>query len=173
MTPTWTRYESPLGPLTLIAGPHGLAALRFPGQPVPTVDQRREPAAFAAVTGQLDGYFAGTRTEFDLELEIAGTVFQKQVWARLRTIPYGETLSYGALANAIGRPDRVRAVAAAVGRTPIPIIIPCHRVIGANGDLTGYGGGLDRKQVLLALEAETSGHALPAAVWRDRQLALV
>jgi methylated-DNA-[protein]-cysteine S-methyltransferase len=172
MTTAWTSYASPLGPLTLIAGADGLSGLRFAGDPFAHGDLPEDPAAFAVVTGQLDEYFAGTRTEFDAPLDIAGTPFQHRVWARLQAVPYGETISYGALANAIGRPDRVRAVAAAVARTPVPIIIPCHRAIAANGDLTGYRGGLHRKQALLALEAATRGHEPPSCVWGYRQLTL-
>ncbi|MGZ4192228.1 MAG: methylated-DNA--[protein]-cysteine S-methyltransferase, partial [Solirubrobacteraceae bacterium] len=110
---------------------------------------------------------------FALALAHAGTPFQQRVWAALRAIPFGSTRSYGELAAAIGRPDRVRAVGAAVGRTPVPIIVPCHRVIGADGSLTGYGGGLQRKQSLLDLEAAVSGGAPPPGVWAGRQLSLI
>jgi methylated-DNA-[protein]-cysteine S-methyltransferase len=110
------------------------------------------------VLRQLDAYFAGRRRTFDLRLEPAGTAFQRRVWRGLLTIPFGETLSYGALAARLGRGAHPRAVGMANGRNPIPIVIPCHRVIGADGRLTGYGGGLDRKRRLLALEG---------AVWRE------
>jgi methylated-DNA-[protein]-cysteine S-methyltransferase len=106
----------------------------------------------AAARRQLERYFAGERTEFDLPLAPEGTEFQRAVWAGLGTIGYGETLSYGELADRIGRPNAQRAVGLANGRNPIAVIVPCHRVIGADGSLTGYGGGLDRKQRLLALE---------------------
>jgi methylated-DNA-[protein]-cysteine S-methyltransferase len=173
VTNLWTTYESPLGPLTLIGGPDGLSALDFPGRGAALDETLRRPEAFTAVVDQLEQYFVGTRTEFNLPLDLHGTPFQRRVWARLAAIPYGETISYGRLAEAIGRPDRVRAAAAAVGRTPVPIIVPCHRVIAANGDLTGYGGGLHRKQALLALEAATRRREPPPAVWAYRQLSLV
>jgi methylated-DNA-[protein]-cysteine S-methyltransferase len=102
---------------------------------------------------QLDEYFDGRRRRFDLVLDLAGTPFQQRVWSALRAIPYGTTRSYTEVGQAIDRPDRVRAVGAAVGRTPIPIIVPCHRVVGADGSLTGYGGGLHRKRALLDHEA--------------------
>jgi methylated-DNA-[protein]-cysteine S-methyltransferase len=173
MNDNWTLYESPLGTLTLIGGRRGLSALRFPKHGITLAESRRDPHVFAGVVAQLDEYFAGTRTDFDLSLDLAGTSFQRRVWTELQAIPYGKTLSYGALAAAIGRPDRVRAAAAAVARTPIPIVIPCHRAIAANGDLAGYLGGLHRKQALLTLEAATSRHQPPPAAWAYRQLALV
>jgi methylated-DNA-[protein]-cysteine S-methyltransferase len=148
----WTVHESPLGPLTLLAGPSGLTGLRFPGAPRPSAAAHR-PEAFRATVEQLEQYFAGERETFELELDLAGTEFQRRVWSRLRRIPYGTTVSYGAIAAEIGRPERSRAVGAAVGRTPIPIVVPCHRVVGADGALTGYGGGLPRKRALLDLEA--------------------
>jgi methylated-DNA-[protein]-cysteine S-methyltransferase len=149
----WTTYESPLGPLTLTEHGHGLSGLFFPGRALALDPARRAAAPFARAAAQLDEYFAGTRRAFALELDLrGGTPFQRAVWAELRTIPYGETLSYGALARRLGRVDRVRAVGAANGRNPISIVVPCHRVIGADGGLTGYGGGLERKRALLELE---------------------
>jgi methylated-DNA-[protein]-cysteine S-methyltransferase len=117
-------------------------------------------ASVSAAAAQLEEYFAGARTEFDLDLELEGTPFQRQVWAALRTIPYGETRSYGEIAEQIGKPGAFRAVGLANGRNPIGIIVPCHRVIGASGSLAGYGGGLDRKQLLLELEHERSAPRL-------------
>lgn len=111
-----------------------------------------DPTAFAEAAAQLEAYFAGELTHFDLDMRLEGTEFQLEVWAALRTIPYGQTRSYGWLARQIGRPGASRAVGAANRRNPIGIIVPCHRVIGADGSLTGYGGGLDRKRVLLELE---------------------
>ena len=173
MTGAWTIYESPLGPLTLHGGPAGLARMYFPGRSETLDESRRDPAALASAVAQLDEYFAGERQTFELTFDLAGTPFQRQVWDALQRIPYGSTTSYGELARTIGRLDRVRAVGAAVGRTPIPIIIPCHRVIGADGSLTGYGGGLHRKQALLDHEAaHATGHD-PPAQWRVRQLALL
>lgn len=125
------------------------------------VDQTYEPdragwepadTAFAAAVDQLEEYFAGQRTEFELELEMAGTPFQRRVWSALMTIPYGQTRSYGEIAMQLDAPGASRAVGLANGRNPIAIIVPCHRVIGANGKLTGYGGGLSRKRALLDLE---------------------
>ncbi|HEX4011582.1 MAG TPA: methylated-DNA--[protein]-cysteine S-methyltransferase [Solirubrobacteraceae bacterium] len=153
MTSAWTIYESPLGPLTLVAGEAGLRRLLFPHDHAPHDVANRDPEALAAIAAQLEQYFAGERRTFDIELDISGTPFQRAVWDQLLTIPYGSTRSYGELARTIGRPDRARAVGAAVGATPVPIIVPCHRMIGADGSLTGYGGGLPRKRALLDLEA--------------------
>jgi methylated-DNA-[protein]-cysteine S-methyltransferase len=171
--PAWTIYESPFGPLTLVGGPAGLSGLHFPGRsgPLDEVDRDREP--FEDAIGQLEEYFNGYRREFELRLDLNGTPFQRGVWAELSAIPYGSTRSYGELAGAIGRRDRVRAVGAAVGRVPVPIIIPCHRVLAANGDLTGYLGGLQRKRSLLELEAAVSGGGPPLVIWTGRQLSLL
>jgi methylated-DNA-[protein]-cysteine S-methyltransferase len=170
ITPTrWTIHESPLGPLTLRGGPHGLTALEFPGRGAPRDETGRAPDLFADAVAQLEEYFAGARRHFDLELDLGGTPFQRGVWRRLLEIPCGETLSYGALARALGRPDGVRAVAAAVGRTPVPIIVPCHRVVASDGALTGYRGGLQRKQALLDLERGVA----PPPGWAARQLGLL
>jgi methylated-DNA-[protein]-cysteine S-methyltransferase len=173
MTIAWDIIESPLGPLTVEAGRDGLTGLRFPGRGGPRDERRRDPAALAEASDQLDAYFAGDRTAFDLPIDLRGTPFQLRVWARLRELPYGATITYTELAAAVGRPDIVRAVAAAVGRTPLPIVVPCHRVVGAGGALTGYGGGLQRKAALLDLEARVAaGHAAEPA-WALRQLALL
>lgn len=168
----WTTYESPLGPLTLQGGPRGLTALHFPGHGGPLDDDDHDRDAFAEPLRQLDEYFGGHRRRFDLALDLSGTGFQQSVWRELQTIPYGTTISYSELAQAIGRPDRVRAAGGAVGRTPVPIIVPCHRVVATTGALTGYLGGLQRKQALLDLERRgTEGsHAEPA--WAFRQLEL-
>jgi methylated-DNA-[protein]-cysteine S-methyltransferase len=164
----WTTYDSPLGSLTLTAGGRGLTGLWFPEHAPAQDPAEHRPAGFADATAQLNEYFAGTRRAFELPLDIVGTAFQRAVWEALLAIPYGETVSYGELAGRIGRRDRIRAVGGAVGRTPVPIIVPCHRVIGADGGLTGYGGGLPRKRLLLDLE---DAHA-PAASG-PRQLALL
>jgi methylated-DNA-[protein]-cysteine S-methyltransferase len=121
-----------------------------------------DAAPFAEVTRQLDGYFAGDRTEFDLPLHPTGTPFQLEVWEALTAIPYGEVRSYGQVAEQLGRPGASRAVGLANGRNPIAVIVPCHRVIGASGSLTGYGGGLHRKRLLLDLEAGVAGLTLMA-----------
>jgi methylated-DNA-[protein]-cysteine S-methyltransferase len=151
----YTIVESPLGGLLAARDEVGLAYLylptgKHPARPEP--DWVRDDAAFADVRAQLDEYFAGTRRTFDLPLHPAGTPFQQRVWAALREIPYGETTSYGATALAIDAPGAARAVGLANGQNPISIIVPCHRVVGANGSLTGYGGGLPAKQWLLSHE---------------------
>lgn len=169
----WTVVESPLGPLTLVGDHEALHAVYFHGRSGPLDEAARDAAPFAEVETQLAEYFAGERVAFDLPLVLAGTPFQRRVWDALRTIDYGTTRSYGQVADAIGRRDRIRAVGAAVGRVPAPIIVPCHRVIGADGSLTGYGGGLRRKQALLDLEAGVRGGATPAPVWAGRQLSLL
>src|SRR3954469_23273179 len=154
MTIAWDVYESPLGPLTIAAGPSGVTTLSFPGAARSEWDERdRDSAALADAVAQLDAYFAGERRAFDLALDLRGTPFQRRVWAELGRLPYRAAVTYTELATAVRRPDVVRAVAAAVGRTPVPIVVPCHRVVGAGGALTGYGGGLHRKEALLALEA--------------------
>ncbi|BBZ03377.1 methylated-DNA--protein-cysteine methyltransferase [Mycolicibacterium chitae] len=160
-----TQYriiDSPIGPLTLAGVGPVLTHLRM-------VDQTYEPdradwelndRAFPAAVEQLAAYFAGELRAFDLRLEMAGTEFQRRVWAALRAIPYGETRSYGEIAKAIGSPTAFRAVGLANGRNPIAVIVPCHRVIGANGSLTGFGGGMERKSTLLELEKNTANLTL-------------
>ncbi|MBT8088090.1 MAG: methylated-DNA--[protein]-cysteine S-methyltransferase [Gammaproteobacteria bacterium] len=151
--------ETPIGEL-LLAGEHdALAMIGFPKgsmrrDPEPDWIYNEKPLAKARQ--QLLEYFAGERTEFDLPLRLDGSEFQVSVLKALQEIPYGETVSYGEIARRIGRPKAVRAVGAANGRNPIPIVVPCHRVIGTSGDLTGFGGGLDTKEALLRLEAENT-----------------
>ena len=139
--------ETPIGPLTLQADEAAVTAIRFGAQ-----GARDASPLLDAAEAQLREYFARTRRTFDLPLDPRGTAFELRVWAALRTIPYGETRSYGAIAAAIGSPRAARAVGMANHRNPLPILIPCHRVIGAGGSLVGYGGGLDMKTALLALE---------------------
>lgn len=150
--------DSPIGPLTL-AGEDGklshLLMLDHSHAPSRT-GWGRDDAAFPDVVEQLGAYFAGELTEFDLSYQMAGSEFQRRVWAALLTIPYGQTRSYGQLASQIGAPTASRAVGLANGRNPISIIVPCHRVIGSNGSLTGYGGGIERKRALLDLERQHS-----------------
>ena len=176
----WTVYESPLGPLTVCAGPDGVRSVSFPGRARRLDEERQRP--LPRVTEQLEDYFAGRRREFELDLDLRGTPLQLLVWARLREIPYGETVSYGELAKRIEPAafpaglepyERVRAAAAAIGRTPTPILVPCHRVIGADGSLTGYGGGLRRKQALLDLEGGGAEGSGPPPSWERRQLAML
>ena len=151
--------DSPIGDLLLAGDEAGLSLVGFPAGSMrrePEPDWVHDPAPFAAAREQLREYFAGERKSFDLPLKLTGTEFQVRVLEELQRIPYGETTSYSDIAERIGRPKAMRAVGAANGRNPIPIIIPCHRVIGRSGDLTGFGGGLDTKAALLRLEAEHS-----------------
>jgi methylated-DNA-[protein]-cysteine S-methyltransferase len=173
MSRYWTTYESPLGPLTLIGGPMGLVALRFADHGVVVAHDEHRPELFDEEVAQLHDYFAGARRHFDLRLDLSGTPFQRTVWRHLEAIPYGQTRSYGHLARLLGRPDRARAVGAAVGATPIPIIIPCHRAVAANGALTGYIGGLHRKRLLLDLECAAASGEAGTTVWDTRQLTLL
>jgi methylated-DNA-[protein]-cysteine S-methyltransferase len=159
----YTTMDTPIGELLLVGDDDGLAGLHMePHRADPA--WRRDDGPFAAVTEQLEQYFAGERTEFELDLAPRGTPFQQQVWSLLREIPFGETTTYGALAQRLGNPRTVRAVGLANGRNPISIIVPCHRVIGAGGALVGYGGGLDRKRALLAHEAEVRA-GFRATLW--------
>jgi len=164
---THAVIDSPIGPLTLVADDGKLAGLYMHVE-------GREPDALtlgaaasldsdpvlASAATQLAAYFDGELTSFDLPLTLEGSGFQRSVWAGLQTIPFGETISYGELARRIGQPSASRAVGLANGRNPVSIVVPCHRVIGANGSLTGYGGGIDRKKYLLALEQRVSGKTL-------------
>ena len=144
--------DSPIGELLLVGDGHVLHELHMLDAPARS-PHPRDDAALAGVRAQLQEYFAGERRAFDVALELAGTPFQREVWQALLAIPYGETISYGELARRVRRPCGSRAVGAANGRNPIAVIVPCHRVIGADGTLTGYGGGLERKRLLLDLES--------------------
>ena len=157
--------DSPVGPLTLVAADGVLAGLYMTEQRhLPPREVFGEPAEddepLAEAAAQLREYFGGQRTQFDLELGLAGTAFQRRVWAALRDIPYGQTISYGRLADRIGQPSASRAVGLANGKNPVGIIVPCHRVVGSDGGLTGYGGGIERKRYLLAHEQRVSGQIL-------------
>lgn len=157
MTILLARIDSPIGPLHLAASERGLHAIAFANGRRPVRGQEHwhagtHPLAMQAAA-QLSDYFAGRRRAFDLPLAAAGTPFQQDVWQALREIPYGATLSYGELARRIGRASAVRAAAAATARNPLAIVVPCHRVVGARGALTGFAGGLDAKRHLLQLEA--------------------
>jgi methylated-DNA-[protein]-cysteine S-methyltransferase len=156
--------DSPIGTLLLLADAAGLRGLYMEPHALDPA-WRRDDAALRDAREQLEAYFAGRLREFDLELAPVGTPFQLRVWAALREIPYGETTSYGALAARLGKPGAARAVGLANGRNPISVIVPCHRVIGADGTLTGFGGGLDRKRTLLAHEAEVLGAGVRATLW--------
>lgn len=157
MTHGFKTLSSPLGLLTLVASARGLAAILWENDdprrvPLGPLIEAGDHPVLARTQAQLDEYFAGTRRAFALPLDFVGTAFQKQVWAALLTIPFGETRSYADIARTIGRPTACRAVGAANGRNPISIVAPCHRVIGANGGLTGFAGGIAAKRRLLALE---------------------
>ncbi len=168
MTLSRTRTFSPIGMLTIVANERAIVAIRWDtdsddrrpdahnpvdarlGDPAEFVDvEPNEHPVLSSAVGQLDEYFAGTRTEFDLPLEPEGTVFQHRAWDALVRIPFGETISYGEQAVILGDKNKSRAVGAANGRNPIPIVVPCHRVVGSNGHLTGFAGGLDTKAWLL------------------------
>jgi methylated-DNA-[protein]-cysteine S-methyltransferase len=152
---SYTQIESPVGPLLLVADEAGLRQILFVNgrhQARPEPSWKLDAAPLKTTVSQLRSYFAGELEEFDLTLAPEGTPFQREVWRRLCEIPFGETISYGELARRIGNPQASRAVGLANGSNPIPIVIPCHRVIGSNGKLTGYGGGLPIKEKLLGLE---------------------
>jgi len=164
MTTYYTHIDSPLGPLLCTSDGQALTRLSMSAQrhaDVPQPDWQPAEAPFVGVRAQLQDYFAGRRQAFSLPLLPAGTAFQQQVWQALQQIPFGQVKSYGGLARDIGRAGAARAVGMANGRNPIAIIIPCHRVIGADGSLTGYGGGMERKRWLLTHEG-----------WLDAELAL-
>jgi methylated-DNA-[protein]-cysteine S-methyltransferase len=156
----YTTLDSSIGELLLTSNGKAITGLftglfmeEHKGEAKPINEWRRDDDQFREATRQLQAYFAGELTEFDLPLAPAGTEFQKRVWTELQKIPYGSTINYGELARRVGHPNASRAVGGANGKNPISIIIPCHRVIGSNGSLTGYGGGIERKRFLLDLEA--------------------
>jgi methylated-DNA-[protein]-cysteine S-methyltransferase len=160
MTPVTTTIASPIGPLTLTAVGSAITGLHMHRQRhAPPVDPGcvRDDSAFGDVAEQLAAYFSGDLREFDVELSFAGTAFQQRVWGALRDIPYGETTSYGEVARRVGNPKASRAVGLATGRNPVAVIVPCHRVVGADGGLTGFGGGLERKVWLLEHEGVVVG----------------
>jgi methylated-DNA-[protein]-cysteine S-methyltransferase len=160
MTSTHTTIESPVGDLTLVARDGALSGVYFPRHwylPDPATFGTRSGSGFEQVTEQLAEYFAGERTGFELTTSTAGDRFQERVWRLIGEIPYGETTTYGELARELGDASQARRVGGAVGRNPLSVIVPCHRVVGKDGTLTGYAGGLERKRFLLDLEA-------PAAV---------
>lgn len=156
----FTQYESPLGRLLLAASEEGLSGIYFEEHRHFKGSAGWQPAINLAplqeAARQLDEYFAGKRIAFNLPLDMQGTEFQRKVWHALMEIPFGQTISYAEQAKRIGKPGAVRAVGAAIGRNPISIVIPCHRVIGTSGRLTGYAGGIERKSALLALEGVQS-----------------
>lgn len=166
MTYWFDTVASPVGMLTLVAGEAALVAILWEDDPagrvrLPALTERRDHPVLLETARQLAEYFAGARRQFDLPLDFRGTPFQTQVWTALLTIPFGETRSYAEIARAIGAPMASRAVGAANGRNAISIVAPCHRVIGANGALTGFAGGLAAKRYLLSHETGEAGWTLP------------
>ncbi len=163
MTTTYHDFETPIGTLRLVGVEDTVDRIDLPNRAAEAPDAAWRlangalPTALAQAKRQLEEYFAGERREFDLPLAAGGTDFQRRVWAELRRIPFGETISYGELAARIGRPTASRAVGAANGGNPLPVVVPCHRVIGSSGRLVGYGGGLPTKQALLDLERRAAG----------------
>jgi len=166
VTATYHAFDTPIGSLRLVGDENSIDRIDLPNwaveppDPAWTPSADRLPAALAEAKRQLEEYFAGERQDFDLPLSPQGTAFQRRVWAELRRIPFGETISYGELAARIGKPSASRAVGAANGRNPLPVVVPCHRVIGSDGRLTGFGGGLPTKQALLDLERRVAGRQL-------------
>ncbi len=165
MTHVFTAFDSPVGRLKLVAGAQGLVAVLWPDDrpgrvPLGALSEDGAHPVLVQTARELDAYFAGRRTAFSVPLDFRGTVFQKRVWSALLTIPFGERRTYGQIAEQLGHPTASRAVGAANGRNPISIIAPCHRVVGAGGQLTGFAGGLDAKAYLLELEAGQLGVSL-------------
>lgn len=159
MTLAYGYLDTPIGQLLVAGDADGLHRIGFPSErqtKEPPAGWRRDDTFFAAAFAQLSAYFAGELTQFDLPLRFAGTAFQNKVWSALCEIPFGETTSYGALAARIGKPAACRAVGGANGANPLPIVVPCHRVIGSDRSLTGFGGGIDIKRFLLAHEQRTA-----------------
>jgi methylated-DNA-[protein]-cysteine S-methyltransferase len=155
----YTFTDTPIGAILIAGDGNAIVETYFAGAK-PKPDWIRDDDALREAADQLRAYFAGERRTFDLPLSPRGTDFQQSVWSALQQIPYGETTTYSTIAERVGRPAAVRAVGAANGANPIPIVIPCHRVIGANGSMTGFGGGIDVKRQLLALEARVAGQTL-------------
>ncbi len=152
-------FDSPVGPLLVAGGADQLHLISFPTESrtkQPQADWCRDESLFVEAFRQLNAYFAGELTRFDLPLRLAGTAFQNKVWTALREIPFGATMSYGALASRIGKPGASRAVGGANGANPLPIVVPCHRVIGSDKSLTGFGGGVEIKRFLLDHEQKVS-----------------
>ena len=155
----YTYVNTPIGAIMVVGVDDAIVETYFAGAK-PKADWIRDDDALRNAADQLLAYFSGERCAFDLRLAPRGTEFQQAVWSALQEIPYGQTTTYSTIAERIGRPAAIRAVGAANGANPIPIVIPCHRVIGANGSLTGFGGGIDVKRQLLALEARVAGQTL-------------
>ena len=157
MTLTTTTVETPIGTLRLVASEAGLRSVDFPGRAADPDAVDGDSPVLAEAARQLQEYFAGQRNVFTVPLDLVGTPFQREAWHGLAEIPYGETVSYAEQARRLGRPRAFRAVGAANGSNPVPIVLPCHRVLGSDGSLTGFGGGLDVKRALLEHEAGVRG----------------
>ena len=167
MTPRYTWLDTPLGRLRLVDHGRGLAGLDFADRlAAPADGWCEDPAPFAEVARQLAAYFAGERRTFDVPLDLKGTPFQREVWQALTEIPFGATERYGALAARLGRPGASRAVGAANGHNPVAILVPCHRVVDANGRLAGYAGGLERKRWLLKHEQRYAPGVMPSSLFQ-------
>lgn len=163
------RLDSPLGELLVVDHGRGLAGLYTEGHagaPAPTGGWREDPSPFTDLARQLDAYFEGELRTFEVPLDLAGTAFQRAVWAALQTIPFGATERYGDLAARLGRPGASRAVGAANGKNPVSIVVPCHRVVDAKGRLAGYAGGLDRKRWLIQHEQRYAPGAIPSSLFQ-------
>jgi methylated-DNA-[protein]-cysteine S-methyltransferase len=178
--PDWTICESPIGPLTVVAGPKGITHIHFHGHAPRLSEAARQPMREAV--DQLEAYFAGERQTFELDLDLRGAPLQREVWRQLLEVPYGTTTTYGEVAGRIEEalydPDlepykRPRVVGAAIGRNPVPVVVACHRVIGADGSLTGYYGGLRRKQTLLDLESKMAAGQEPEPPRAKHQLTML
>ena len=150
----YTHVDTPIGKLTVVAGGTGIRRILWDGEAPPEDAVEGHSDLLDAAVTQIREYFTGNRTTFDLPLDLGGTPFQEKVWRELGSIPFGTTISYGEQARRIGRPQAAPAVGAANGRNPVPVVLPCHRVIGSGGALTGFGGGLDTKRTLLRHEEE-------------------
>ncbi|MBI3847797.1 MAG: methylated-DNA--[protein]-cysteine S-methyltransferase [Planctomycetes bacterium] len=177
MTIRWTVVKTPLGLLALASGERGLVAAWFVdaippanvlGERWPDAEIARDDKALAAARRQLEQYFAGKRRAFELPLDFGGTEWQRAVWREVRAIPFGETRTYRDVARAVGKPQAVRAVGAANGQNPVCIVVPCHRLIGSDGSLHGYGGGVERKRALLDLESRVTVASARSARARSR-----
>ena len=153
----YAQVDTPIGKLTVVAADTGIRRILWDGEAPPEGAVEGASRILDAAVTQIREYFAGARTTFDLPLDLGGTPFQQKVWLELGSIPFGTTISYGEQARRVGRPKAARAVGAANGRNPVPVVLPCHRVIGSGGALTGFGGGLDTKRTLLRHEAEVLG----------------
>ena len=150
----YAQVDTPIGKLTVVAADTGIRRILWDGEAPPEGSIEGAGSILDSAVTQIREYFAGTRTTFDLPLDLGGTPFQQKVWLELGSIPFGTTITYGEQARRVGRPQAARAVGAANGRNPVPVVLPCHRVIGSGGALTGFGGGLDTKRSLLRHEAD-------------------